>query len=225
MNVLFLFNIGVFAGEHFYVKTSGLKVQTIRTRDQFSISIIPREPSLQVIFHSSCVIKSTTDNRNHSIRQFKGLVKFFSNSDHLMEFVPTLRWISNAKLLNFLELMNSENSPSIFSMSSSLFSKTSRKTTKSLRQLLLLQNFISKKGRNRLFRSSNEIKVFDIVLISVLSSRDFVQLLVEVLQLTGLSHNLLLHKERCLQRSIFSLHQKLQSVVNKSHVQNSPPPF
>jgi hypothetical protein len=50
-------------------KTSGLVVGTVRAGNKLSISVIPREPSLQVVLLTSSIIQLTRANRNNSIRK------------------------------------------------------------------------------------------------------------------------------------------------------------
>ena len=103
-----------------------LIISTIRTTHQFPISPISRKPPFQIILLSSSIIQFTRNNNHHSIRDPQRLIKLFSHSYHLIMHFPRFFWSRNTKLFYFLKLMNTENSPIIFSMSSCLFSETRR---------------------------------------------------------------------------------------------------
>ena len=69
--------------------------------------------------------------------------------------LPRLFRLSYKELFDFIKLMDSKNSPSIFAMSSCLFSKTDRSSSISDREAFFFNPFSSMHSRNRLFGSSN----------------------------------------------------------------------
>lgn len=72
--------------------------------------------------------------------------------------------------------------------------------------------------RNRLFRGSNQVLVILHVTID-----NFIQLLIELFKLCGLAHVILQHELRGLERSIASLCQKLQAVIDECLVEEDTP--
>lgn len=130
MNEFFVIFSVLILAEILYVQSSRLKVQAIRTRHQFSVSIITREPSLQVILNCRCIVKSSRNYRNNSIGKLKALIEFLRGLNHFFKLLLAFLCLTNNKLLYFFKLMNSENSPSIFSMSASFLSETSGVSSK-----------------------------------------------------------------------------------------------
>ena len=89
----------------------------------------------------------------------------------------------------------------------------------------MFQGFFIIKSRYWLFRSCNQIKIFLIIFISLISCANFVKLFVEVTQLTSFCHNALFHKKRCMNYLISLFHQKLHTIINQCHIENSSPTF
>ena len=57
------------------------------------------------------------------------LIKFFRNTHHFFMHFPRFVSISDDELFNLFELMDTEDSPSFFSVGSSFLSETSRVTS------------------------------------------------------------------------------------------------
>ena len=106
------------------VQISGLEISAVRTWDQLSVRIISWEPSFQIILFSSSIIQGTWNDVDNSVRQIQRLIEFFSNSNHILHNLPRLLRLSNDELLDLLELMDSEDTPVVFTMSTSFFSET-----------------------------------------------------------------------------------------------------
>jgi hypothetical protein len=90
-----------------------LEVGAVGAGDELAPVREAGEPSLQIIFHRSGIIKRTSYNIDHSVGQFQCLVKTLTRSDELLQPLPRLFRVAVDKLLDFLELMDSENSPDI----------------------------------------------------------------------------------------------------------------
>ena len=127
---------------------------------------------------------------------------------------PRIFRLCQNKLLDFLKLMDSKNTPSIFSMSSCFFSETSRSSCILNWQRFFFNPFTSMKSRNRLLRCCNQ----EIIIISLFRtfSFNFIKIFVKITKLTSFSHNFSFHKERGLNGSKVSLVQKVNTIVNKS---------
>lgn len=207
------------------IKASTLKVQTVRTTDQFSISPIPREPSFKIVLHRSRVIQSPTHDINHSIRKVQSLIKLLRSRDHMFHLIPTLLRLANHKLLNFLKLVDSENPPSVLPMSTRFLSETSGKSSEFHRQLLGSEGLVVEVCRDRLFGSCDEIVLSFIVFVLSFSGGHFVKLVIEIGKLRSFSHDTFLHEERSLHRLVLLFHEEIETVVDKGHVQKSSVSF
>ena len=142
------------------------------------------------------------------------LVEIASSLDHLFVFLPRLVRVGDAELFDLLELMDTEDTPSVSAVGTSFFSEASRVTTIAQRQVLAFNDAVQVEGAERLFRSGNQIQVTVVVVAS-----DFVELFIVLFQLSNLVHNISLHEEWGLNSSVLSLAQELQAVVDQGLVQ------
>jgi hypothetical protein len=91
-----------------------------------------------------------------------------------MELIPALFRITNYELFDLLKLMDSKNTPGIFSMSTGFFSKACRETSESLREVSILKRLIVIVPRDWLFRSGYKIEVILIIFVFRASAADLV---------------------------------------------------
>lgn len=103
-----------------------LEISTVGARYEFPVCIIAWEPCLQIILFGSCIIQSSRYNIDNLIRKLESLHELLGNFHHLFVHFPRVLWFCNHELFNFLELMDSENTPSIFPMSTCFLSKACR---------------------------------------------------------------------------------------------------
>jgi hypothetical protein len=176
-----------------------LEVSAVRARHELSEVFVAWEPSFQVVLLGSSVVQLSRNNVHHSVGQLQILIELFSDFDHFFMHFPGLLRRSDAELLDFLELVNSEDTPDVLSVSACLLSETRRDSCQSLGHIVRLNPLSSVQSRNWLFRSSNQVhEVF------IMFSDDFVEVLFEVRELAGLFHDFLLHEERRLDGSVLS---------------------
>ena len=83
----------------------------------------------------------------------------------IYEFLSAAGYPKQEIAPHLLELVNSENTPSILSVGSRLTTIARTKTCISNRELLLLQPFIGMKSGNRLLGGSNQVLV--VLLLSI----------------------------------------------------------
>ena len=127
-----------------------------------------------------------------------------SSSHALGEYEPYL-----------LELVDTEDTPGIFTMGTGLLSKTSAITSILNRQVLLLKPLAVMQRRQRLLRSSNQV----LIQAPILALRDLVQLLVELRQLRRLGHDVPQHEERRHIRLVALVEQEFETVVDQREVE------
>jgi len=186
---------------------TALIVSTVRARNKFSISSVSWEPCLEIVFFGSCVIESSRNNSNDLIGKSERLHEFFWDLDHVFMSLPRIFRFCDDKLFNFLELMHSENTPGIFSVGTCLFSEARTSSCVLDGQLSLLKPLSSMQSRDGLFWGSNQIeRVIGFTL-------KFIELFVEVAELTSLGHNLFFKEERRLYRFVASFGQKRYSIA------------
>ena len=91
-------------------KTLGLIVCAVRTRYKFSVFLGVWKPSFKIIFLGSSIIESTRNNHNDLVWESERLVEFLRVGQHFFVHFPRVFWLGDAKLFNFFELMDSEDS-------------------------------------------------------------------------------------------------------------------
>lgn len=134
--------------------------------------------------------------------------------DHLFKHGPWVLGRSYAELLNFLELMHSENTPSILSMCTCFLSEAWWGSSVFDGECSLFDPFSSMHSWNGLFWGCNQIVIF---FLSV--SWNFVELIIKITELAGFSHDFLSEEERRLNGSVLSFVQKGNSVVYEGLVE------
>lgn len=112
--------------------------------------------------------------------------------------------------------MDTEDTPSILAMRTSLFAVASRVASVLDRQILLLQPLSIMQSRQWLLAGSNHVLVGRSI-ISILDN--LVKLLVELLQLRGLGHVLFQHEMGGLVRGVALGVEEFKSIVNESEVE------
>ncbi len=168
-------------------QVSWLEISTVWAWDELPIVLIAREPGLKVVFFGSCVIECAWNNRNDSVGKSKWLIELLGKSNHIFMGLPWVLWLGDNELLNLLELVHSENSPSVFSMGPCLLPEAWGTSPIFDRKLGLFDPLVSVHGWDGLFWSGYQVEVF---LLSI--SRNLVELVVKVAKLAGFSHNFLL---------------------------------
>lgn len=140
--------------------------------------------------------------------------------DHIFKHLPWVFRLGDAELLNFFELMDSKDTPGVLSMSACLFSEAWWRSSVLDGQAWLLNPLSSVHCWNGLLWSSNKIEV---LIFSI--SWNLVELVIEIAELAGFSHNLLLQEERRLNEIITSLWKEGDSVVDERVVQENSNSF
>mmetsp|Transcript_31272 Transcript_31272/g.37217 ORF Transcript_31272/g.37217 Transcript_31272/m.37217 type:complete len:279 (-) Transcript_31272:540-1376(-) len=195
--------------------TPRLIICTIGARYQFPIRILTREPSLQIILLHRRIVQLTTHNTNDTVRNTKALIKLLRALNHTLLFRLTLRKVihGDAKLFNLFKLVHAENTTNVPPGRTGLLPKTGGNTPVPYGQRLLLDPIIHVIRTNRLFGGSNEVFLTFTLRIIRLTG-DFVQLLVEILQLGEGGHNLLLHKVGWLEDIVSAFAEEGNGVVD-----------
>ena len=122
--------------------------------------------------------------------------------------------------------MDSENTPVVLSMGSGFFSEASGNTTVLDWETGFLNPFTSVHGRDWLFRSGNQVSIIAFLTgLFLFASFNLVKVFLEVAQLTGFFHDLLLHEVWGLDHIVSSLHQEMNSEVDKGVVEQHPVTF
>lgn len=132
---------------------------------------------------------------------------------------PWVFWFAEDELFDFFKLMDSEDTPVVFSMSSGLFSEAGRDTTILDWETGFFNPFTSVHGWDWLFRSSNQVSIVAFLSsLFLFATFNFVKIFLKVAQLTGFLHNFLLHEVWGLDQIISFLHQEMHSEVDKGVV-------
>lgn len=92
-----------------YLKIPGLVVSAVGARDKLLVLALKGKPCLQVVFLGGSIVQGTRHNRNDLIRQAQRLVEGLRGFDHGVEHLPGLLRFREDKLLNLLELVDTED--------------------------------------------------------------------------------------------------------------------
>jgi hypothetical protein len=203
-----------------------LEVCTIGARYQFSVSVVSWEPGFQIVFLGCSIVKSARNDVNDSVRKVKSLIKLFRQGNHFFMNFPRVFGLAKDKLLDFFKLMDSENTPVVFSMGSSFLSETGGNATVLNWKAGLFDPFASVHGRDGLLRSGDQVSI--VAFFSCLiffASFNFVKVFFKVTQLASFFHDLLFHKVWRLDHIVSSLHEEVNSEVDESVVENDAVAF
>lgn len=101
-----------------------LIIRAIWNWNQFTILFLWWIPTFKIKLSYCCIVELTWNDINNLIWDLKWLIKLLTHLKHPFHLIITLLRMTNDKLFNFLKLMNSKKSMNIFTMCTSLFSKT-----------------------------------------------------------------------------------------------------
>lgn len=196
------------------LEVARLVVSAVGARDQLLVGALEGEPGLQIVLLGSSVIQGSRDDRDNTVGETQGLVKLFRVLDHVVKHLPGLLGLSQAELLNLLELVDTENTPGVTASSTGLLAEAGRVAGVLDGQLLLglLEPLVGVEGRDGLLRGGDQVHVLVV-------ASDLVELLVELGKLGSLGHGLLLHEVRGLELLVLALAQEGKAIVDKSHVE------
>ena len=202
------------------LKSPRLIVSAIRARDELPEGIVTWEPGFQVVLLGCCIVELSRHDIDDLVRQSEALVKQLRSLDHFLELVPRLVGLTVDELLDLLELVDSEDTPDVSTVRASLLTEAGRDTCVPLGQISWLDPLLHMHGRNRLFRSGNEIER-----LIVVGALNLVQVFSEVRQLTGVLHDALLHEIGRLHLSVIILVQLGKAVVDQSLIEHDSEAF
>lgn len=135
---------------------------------------------------------------------------------------PRLFGFAKNELFDFLELMDSENTPVVLSMSTGFFSEACGDTSVLDWEVGLFDPFAPVHGGDWLFRSSNQISITAVFSLGLFfSTLNFVKVLFEIAQLTSFLHDFLLHKIWWLNQIVSLFHQEIHSEVDQGVVEKN----
>ena len=117
----------------------------------------------------------------------------------MVELVPAVIGATEDKLLNLLELVDTEHTPSITTVAASLLSEASAVTTVLDGEFSRLNPLFGMEGGKGLLAGGDQVSIG---LGGCRAFRDTVQLLVELGELSGLSHLVAVEHERGLVRGV-----------------------
>lgn len=200
------------------VKVSALVVGTVGARNELLVLSLEGEPRLQVVLLGGSVVESTGNDGNNTVGKAKGLVELLGVGDHVVKGLPRLLGLSDDKLLDLLELVDTEDTPGILSVGTGLTTVTGGESSVRDGEVLLLEPLVGVESGNRLLRGGDKVLVVGGVTVNYL-----VKLLVELLKLGSLGHHVLEHELGGLERNVSLAGEELETVVDQGLVEEDSP--
>ena len=220
--------VKVFDG-HSDFEGSWLVIRAVGAWDKFPILTVSWEPCLKVHLHGCSVVESSGNNLNDLIWKLKRLVEFLRSSNHLVELFPRFVWRTEDKLLNFFELVDSEDAPDVLTTLSCFFSETRWVTSISNWQRSWFDLLFHVHCGNRLLRCRDKVAGLLILLFLLAiifgSSLHFVKVFLEIRELTGGVHYRGLHEVWGLQWRVSIGSKQMKTIVNKSLIEENTETF
>lgn len=90
------------------------------------MSSLEWEPGLQIVLLGSRQVQRARNDGDDLIRDLKRLVELFRGGDHGLEHLPRFLRLRYAELFDFLELVDTEDSPHISARGTRFFTETGR---------------------------------------------------------------------------------------------------
>ena len=101
-------------------------IGTVAARDQLLVLSLHGEPCLEVVLDRSGIVQSSRNDLRDSVGETERLVERLGVFEHVLEHGRGVFRLGDAELLNLLELMHSEDTPSIPSVGTGFLSETGR---------------------------------------------------------------------------------------------------
>lgn len=136
---------------------AGLEVRAVRARNELAVVTHTREVALNVVLLGSGGVQLSRNDVDDLVREAQRLVELLGNAQKGLVHLPRLLGRGDDELLNLLELMHTEDTPGITTMSASLLTEASRVTGITDGKNLRVQPLSKMHGSNRLLRSSNQV--------------------------------------------------------------------
>lgn len=128
-----------------------LEVGAVRARDQLPVSVVAREPGLQVVLLGGGVVQGPRNNADHPVGQPQALVELLRNLDHFLMGSPRVFGLAQDELLDLLELVDPEDPPVVLAVGAGLLPEACAEASVLDREGLLLDPLAPVEARNRLF--------------------------------------------------------------------------
>ena len=156
MNI-FNFAVGIVAIAQ--IRPAGLPISDVGAGMGFTITVLRRNPGLQVILTIFRRTHITGADIKNLIRKLQILQNFFGDRQKL--FMPLVTFVdvifADDKLLGFHKLVNPHQTAGVFSGGSGFTTETGRKSGIENRQFVLAENFIGTQGIQNQFGCSRKI--------------------------------------------------------------------
>mmetsp|Transcript_32615 Transcript_32615/g.68905 ORF Transcript_32615/g.68905 Transcript_32615/m.68905 type:complete len:259 (+) Transcript_32615:316-1092(+) len=197
-----------------------LEVGAVRARDKFPVRVLAGEPRLQIVLFDGRVVERPGNDAHDAIGEAEALVKFLGGVNHAGLFSGRFLEVvhHDAELFDLFELVDAEDAADVPSGGSGLLAEAGGDAGVAEGKGLVVDPLVFVISADRLFRGGDEV-FFRGSLRIVRLSRNFVKLLVEVLQLRNARHDVFVHHVGRLQDLISALAQEGNSVVDQGLIQ------
>lgn len=120
-----------------------LVVRAVRHRNQLPEPALPRKPGLEIYLPARSIVQLPRYDIDYPVGHPQRLVKLLRIAEHPLHFDLALLWAAHNELLDFLELVDSEQSVDVFPVGPCLPSETARVARHLLGQLPRLKGLAS----------------------------------------------------------------------------------
>src|SRR5712692_7056189 len=154
------------------IHAAGLPFVEVRTRMGLAVPTLAGYPALQVIHADFAIAHIAGANLYHTIGQLERLHQFFRACNQLL--VPAYRFLvigcSDHVLFDFVELMDTEDTPCILAIGAGLFTKTRTEAYEGQRQIFITENLVLVHAGDRDFGGTYQESVFSLDSIDLVAS-------------------------------------------------------
>lgn len=107
------------------LKLPRLVIRAVGAGDELFILLLVRKVCFQIVLLRGRIVEGSRNNVDNLVREAEGLVEFFRGRHHLVKVLPAVLSLAQDELFDLLELVHTEQTPSVPSMAPRFFAEAS----------------------------------------------------------------------------------------------------